>query len=78
MHMAQIVCYAFIDKQGERILLGDLRGRLFMLVLHTKQGERYPEVDDIKVRLDKDHKNNLNIYRFNILAKLLFQSAWCI
>jgi hypothetical protein len=55
MHMAQIVCYAFIDKQGERILLGDLRGRLFMLVLHTKQGERYPEVDDIKVRLDRNY-----------------------
>lgn len=49
--MAQIVCYALIDKHGERILLGDMQGRLFMLVLHTKEGERYSEVDDIKVHL---------------------------
>lgn len=47
--MAQIICYALIDKHGERILLGDVQGQLFMLVLDTKQGERYPEVYDIKV-----------------------------
>lgn len=32
-----IVCYAKVDPNGERYLLGDLAGRLFMLLLEKEE-----------------------------------------
>lgn len=48
--MAHFNCYARIDKTGERFLLGDVSGRLFMLLLIkglSKDGTL--EVKDLKV-----------------------------
>ncbi|KAI6221851.1 DNA damage-binding protein 1 [Aphelenchoides fujianensis] len=39
IHVAQICCYAHVDENGERMLLGDVQGRLYMLVLIQLLGE---------------------------------------
>ena len=51
--MSEFNCYARIDKTGERFLLGDVSGRLFMLLLVkdrdlTREGAL--EIKDLKVR----------------------------
>lgn len=52
LHMSQICCYALVDKSGERILLGDIHGRLFMLVLFTQTNDKgVVEISDIKVKI---------------------------
>ncbi|CAD5226395.1 unnamed protein product [Bursaphelenchus xylophilus] len=52
LHMAEICCYCLVDKNGERLLLGDIHGRLFLLVLHTREQDNgIAEVSDIKVQL---------------------------
>ncbi|KAI6225193.1 DNA damage-binding protein 1 [Aphelenchoides fujianensis] len=48
INVAQICCYAHVDENGERILLGDVQGRLYMLVLVSKQEERKKSVENIK------------------------------
>lgn len=50
IHMAHFNCYARIDKSGERFLLGDVSGRLFMLLLIRDQSrDDIFEVKDLKV-----------------------------
>ncbi|XP_014225976.1 DNA damage-binding protein 1 [Trichogramma pretiosum] len=45
-----ITCYAKVDNQGQRYLLGDMAGRLFMLFLeHDKRSDGTPYVKDLKV-----------------------------
>lgn len=52
MHQSTIICYGRIDRDGQRFLLGDLLGRIFMLLLDyevTSEGGR--NVKDLKVIL---------------------------
>ncbi|KAI1706295.1 mono-functional DNA-alkylating methyl methanesulfonate n-term domain-containing protein [Ditylenchus destructor] len=54
IHMSEFNCYARIDKTGERFLLGDVSGRLFMLLLvkdrdPTREGGL--EIKDLKIEL---------------------------
>ena len=39
-----IVCYGKVDANGSRYLLGDLSGRLFMLLLDLREGQDQPSV----------------------------------
>jgi hypothetical protein len=45
--MARFNCYGRIDRTGERFLLGDMSGRLFMLLL--LKGADTDEIRDLKV-----------------------------
>lgn len=52
IHQAQISCYGKVDNDGQRYLLGDLSGRIFMLLLElgiTPEGES--SVKTLKVEL---------------------------
>ena len=52
IHRAQFNCYGRIDKTGERFLLGDVSGRLFMLLLVKEEGSGgVPAIKDLKVEL---------------------------
>lgn len=49
IHMTQFNCYGAIDKTGDRFLLGDVSGRLFMLLLlKGTNPDGMVEVKDIK------------------------------
>lgn len=47
--MANFVCFGEIDKTGERFLLGDVNGKLFMLLLITETKENLTEIRDLKL-----------------------------
>nr|AVV64025.1 CPSF A subunit region family protein [Anisakis simplex] len=52
MHQSQINCYAKIDRDGQRYLLGDLSGRIFMLLLDLNvTSDGTATVKDLKVEL---------------------------
>ncbi|KAI6206956.1 hypothetical protein M3Y94_00974300 [Aphelenchoides besseyi] len=51
IHVAQVCCYATVDANGERMLLGDVQGRLYMLVLITDKAEDPTMIKDIKIQL---------------------------
>lgn len=47
--MTNFVCYGEIDKTGERFLLGDINGKLFMLLLLYQNTDKATEIKDLKV-----------------------------
>uniref|UniRef100_A0A1I8C0G3 DNA damage-binding protein 1 n=1 Tax=Meloidogyne hapla TaxID=6305 RepID=A0A1I8C0G3_MELHA len=49
INMARFNCYGRIDRTGERFLLGDMSGRLFMLLL--LRGADTDEIRDLKIEL---------------------------
>uniref|UniRef100_A0A914W414 DNA damage-binding protein 1 n=1 Tax=Plectus sambesii TaxID=2011161 RepID=A0A914W414_9BILA len=52
IHQSTITCFGKIDKTGQRFLLGDMAGRLFMLLLDTVEGmDGMASVKDLKVEL---------------------------
>uniref|UniRef100_A0A914HG40 DNA damage-binding protein 1 n=1 Tax=Globodera rostochiensis TaxID=31243 RepID=A0A914HG40_GLORO len=50
IHMARFNCCGRIDRTGERFLLGDMSGRLFMLVL-LRDPAKEDDIRDIKIEL---------------------------
>ncbi|KAL3068044.1 hypothetical protein niasHT_038034 [Heterodera trifolii] len=50
IHMARFNCCGRIDRTGERFLLGDMSGRLFMLLL-IRDPAKEDEIRDIKIEL---------------------------
>lgn len=53
INMARFNCYGRIDRTGERFLLGDMSGRLFMLLLikDITNKEGHEEIRDLKIEL---------------------------
>ncbi|KHN84948.1 DNA damage-binding protein 1 [Toxocara canis] len=52
IHQSQINCYGIIDRDGQRYLLGDLSGRIFMLLLDLDvAADGTASVKDLKVEL---------------------------
>lgn len=65
MHEAQINCYAEIDRNGQRFLLGDLHGRLFILLLKMDKDESGKQiVKELKVSLESSRSKNGLIWVF--------------
>lgn len=55
-----IVCYGKVDANGSRYLLGDLSGRLFMLLL-DKPDDRSEATVKVEL-LGKDQQNSFVLY----------------
>jgi DNA damage-binding protein 1 len=50
LHQSTITCFGKIDRNGKRFLLGDMAGRLFMLLLDTEETmDGVASVKDLKV-----------------------------
>jgi len=54
IHQSTITCFGKIDRNGQRFLLGDMAGRLFMLLLDTEESmDGVSSVKDLKVLCGK-------------------------
>ena len=62
-----IICYGKVDSNGSRYLLGDMAGRLFMLLLEREEKmDGSATVKDLKVELLGEVNMKLLIYNFII------------